>query len=244
MNDLVEYPSLKTVWWWDVEKARWPERTQRASEPWQLGIRSSDWAGAECSQPCRCQGRTVIVLSPFVPFSTSAIGSDEEPSCRSLWVGTVYWIIWENNRGMRRNGIVRVNYPTDGLASDAEYVRSASILGRWSQSMGFSSCFIFSIRAFICSFFLAFISINKRVVGRWLVCQLPLEILVDIVLELLVIELEELLFWNIAIELVIIGTSFFYMCVKNLFGCNFDFGILLLDEDISIQALFGRDKLV
>ena len=70
-----------------------------------------------------------------------------------------------------------------------------------------------------------------------MVCPLPLEILVDIVLELLVIELEELLCWNIAIELVIIGTTFFYMCFKILFGCNFDFGIQLLDEYVSIQDI-------
>lgn len=116
------------------------------------------------------------------------------------------------------NGIIKANIQTDGLASDAEHVRYAIILGSWSksfrvclswsrctwsvqlcstdevhflkdngmivkresvlpftagrndiqhktavaQSMGFPSCFIFSIRAFICSFFLSAISIGIK----------------------------------------------------------------------------------
>ena len=42
-----------------------------------------------------------------------------------------------------------------------------------AQSIGLPSRFIFSIRAFICSFFLSLISMIKRIVGRWLVCPLP-----------------------------------------------------------------------
>ena len=43
-----------------------------------------------------------------------------------------------------------------------------------AQSMGFPSCFIFSIRAFICSRLMSFgCSIKRKNVGRWLVCPLP-----------------------------------------------------------------------
>ncbi len=43
-----------------------------------------------------------------------------------------------------------------------------------AQSMGFPSCFIFSIRALICSRLMSFgCSIKRRIVGRWLVCPLP-----------------------------------------------------------------------
>ena len=66
------------------------------------------------------------------------------------------------------------------------------------------------------------------------VCPLPLEILVDVFLKINVIEFEELLCRYIAIELVVIGTAFLYMRFKNLFGRHLDFGIQLLDEDVSI----------
>ena len=66
------------------------------------------------------------------------------------------------------------------------------------------------------------------------VCPLPLEILVDVFLKINVIEFEELLCRYIAIELVVIGAAFLYMCFKNLFGRHLDFGIQLLDEDVSI----------
>jgi len=37
-----------------------------------------------------------------------------------------------------------------------------------AQSMGFPSCFIFSIRAFICSRLMSFgCSIKRKIVGRW-----------------------------------------------------------------------------
>ena len=63
---------------------------------------------------------------------------------------------------------------------------------------------------------------------------MPLEILVDVFLKINVIEFEELLCRYIAIELVVIGTAFLYMRFKNLFGRHLDFGIQLLDEDVSI----------
>ena len=44
--------------------------------------------------------------------------------------------------------------------------------------------------------------------GRWLVCPLPLEILVDVFLKINVIEFEELLCRYIAIEVVVIGAAF------------------------------------
>ena len=60
---------------------------------------------------CGCQGRAVIVLSLFVPFSASAVGSDRKPvlTFRYGWAK------------IRRVG--RSNYPTEGFVSDDMHVR-------------------------------------------------------------------------------------------------------------------------
>ena len=168
------------------------------------------------------------------------------------------------------NEIIKANDQTDGLASDAEHVRYAIILGSWSklfrvclswsrctwsvqlcstdevhflkdnemrvkqvtvlpftagrtdiqhrtavaQSMGFPSCFIFSIRAFICSFFLSTISMRIKIVGRWLVCPLPYYVVWNLTLPFL-------LNWRTRLQLLFMSASFWSLAlVSSVFSTS------------------------
>ena len=129
---------------------------QWASEPWQLGIRPSCRAGAEGSQPCRCQGKAVIVLSLSAPSYISVIDSDREPDMpfRYGWGVALkkhegweyeakhlaYMLRWQTTRRMDLQQVQSMYAWRSSSASDAS--RSVFAPAEECVSISMTLCFI------------------------------------------------------------------------------------------------------
>lgn len=83
-----------------------------------------------------------------------------------------------------------------------------------AQSMGIPSCFIFSMRAFICSFFLSTISMRIKNVDRWLLCPLPCYVVWNLTLPFL-------LNWRMRLQLLFMSASFWSLAlVSSVFSTS------------------------